>query len=258
MGAMKVDPASTPTTRMLRLTVSTRTTGETVTARVDSPASAAVPVRAQRRPRVPGLLLAHGANNDLDHPLLASLAGQLARDGVATVLRFNFPYAERGSTSPDARPVLEDTFRRAYHLLVHELLEPGTPVFLGGKSLGGRFAAEFVSGGIEGEALPADGLVVLGYPLHAPGRRDRPNVRPLEGIRVPSLFLLGTRDPFCEPESLEPILAALPYPGRLHVVDGGDHSFVLPKSSGRDPHDAHDEVGAQVAAFIREVAGAAA
>ena len=161
MGAMKVDPASTPTTRTLRLTVSTRTTGETVTARVDSPASAAVPVRAQRRPRVPGLLLAHGANNDLDHPLLASLAGQLARDGVATVLRFNFPYAERGSTSPDARPVLEDTFRRAYHLLVHELLEPGTPVFLGGKSLGGRFAAEFVSGGIEGEALPADGLVVL-------------------------------------------------------------------------------------------------
>ena len=88
-------------------------------------------------------------------------AARLARDNRALVLRFNFPYAERGGSSPDPRPVLEDTYRRAYDLLVHDLLQPGAPVFVGGKSLGGRFAAEFVAGTVEGEALAAAGLVAI-------------------------------------------------------------------------------------------------
>jgi predicted alpha/beta-hydrolase family hydrolase len=206
------------------------------------------------RADTPGLLLAHGANNDLDHPLLAFVAARLAREGVALVLRFNFPYAERGGSSPDARPVLENAFRRAYDLLAGELVGAGAPAFLGGKSLGGRFAAEFVSGPAEGAALPAAGLVVLGYPLHAPGRRDRPNLGPLLGIRVPSLFFVGTRDPFCAPGELEPILAGLPRPGHLFVVEGGDHSFSLPKSSGRAADDAYETLTAEVAAFVGEVA----
>ena len=99
--------------------------------------------------------------------------------------------------------------------------------------------------------------MVLGYPRRAPGRQDRPNVKPLEGIAIPSLFFLGTRDPFCEPELLEPILAGLPYLGRLVVVEGGDHSFLLPKSSGRGAEDAYETIGAEVAAFVREVGPAA-
>jgi predicted alpha/beta-hydrolase family hydrolase len=253
MGAMKVDPVSDHATRTLRLAVSTRSSTETVTARVDAPARRP----AHQRHRVPGLLLAHGANNDLDHPLLVSVADRVAREGAALVLRFNFPTASAVPLLPTPRPILEAAFRSAYDMLVDTLLEPGSPVFLGGKSLGGRFAAEFVSGAAEGEPLPAHGLVVLGYPLHAPGRQDRLNTRPLEGIRVPSLFCLGTRDPFCEPESLEPILAGLPHPGRLHVVDGADHSFVLPRSSGRGPYDAYDDIGACVTAFIQEIAGTA-
>lgn len=201
----------------------------------------------------PGLVLAHGANNDLDHPLLASVAGRLAREDAALVLRFNFPYVERGATSPDSRPVLEQTYWRAYDLLVNELLRPGAPVFLGGKSLGGRLAAEFASGAVEGDALPAAGLVVLGYPLHAPGRQDRLNVKPLEGIEIPSLFFVGTRDPFCGPEEIEPILAGLPHPGRLVVVEGGDHSFLMSKSSGRAADEAYEAIGAEVVAFVREV-----
>lgn len=221
--------------------------GVSVTAKVDAP--------ARMRTGTPGLLLAHGANNDLDHPLLAFVAAKLAGEGAALVLRFNFPYAERGSSSPDARPVLENAFRRAHDLLAGELDEAGAgaaPLFLGGKSLGGRFAAEFVSGVAESGALPADGLVVLGYPLHAPGRRDRPNLKPLSAIRVPSLFCEGTRDPFCSPEEIEPILAGLPYPGRLYVVEGGDHSFSLPKSSGRPADDAYEALSAEVVNFVTE------
>jgi hypothetical protein len=230
----------TDTTRTVGLEVSG---GTSVTAKVDSP--------AEVTPDTPGLVLAHGANNDLDHPLLASVAATAARGNAALVLRFNFPYSERGGSSPDSRPVLEDAYRRAYALLVDELLEPGAPVFLGGKSLGGRFAAEFASGAIEGEVLSASGLVVLGYPLHAPGRQDRLNIRPLQGLGIPSLFFVGTRDPFCEPELIEPILAGLPYPGRLVVIEGGDHSFHLPKSTGRSVDQAYEAIGAAVVSFMQ-------
>jgi uncharacterized protein len=230
----------TKTTRTVKLEVSG---GASVTAKVDSP--------AEVTPDTPGLILAHGAKNDLDHPLLASVAATVARGNVALVLRFNFPYSERGGSSPDSRPVLEDAYRRAYALLVNELLEPGAPVFLGGKSLGGRFAAEFASGAVEGEVLPASGLVVLGYPLHAPGRQDRLNIRPLQGLSVPSLFFVGTRDPFCDPELIKPILAGLPYPGRLVTIDGGDHSFHLPKSTGRPVDQAYEAIGAAVVSFMQ-------
>jgi predicted alpha/beta-hydrolase family hydrolase len=219
--------------------------GVYVTAKVDAP--------VLMTSGISGMVLAHGANNDLDHPLLASVAARLARENAALVLRFNFPYSERGGNSPDSRPVLEETFRRAYAFLVNELPGPGAPVFLAGKSLGGRFAAEFASGAVEGDVLAASGLVVLGYPLHAPGRQDRPNVRPLQGIAIPSLFFVGTRDPFCAPEEIEPILAGMPYPGRLVAVEGGDHSFVLPKSSGRAADDAYEMIGTGVVDFVRSV-----
>lgn len=236
---------ATSSTQTIKLDVSD---GVSVTAKIDEP--------EQMTPSTPGLLLAHGANNDLDYPLLVSVATALALAGAALVLRFNFPYAERDATSRDARPVLEQTFRSAYDLLTHELLSPSAPVFLGGKSLGGRFAAEFVSGAVESDPLPASGLVVLGYPLHAPGRQGKPNLGPLEDIDIPSLFFAGTRDPFCAPQDIEPILAGLAYPGRLVVVEGGDHSFLLPKSSGRPADDAYEAIAAETAAFVREVSNA--
>ncbi len=198
-------------------------------------------------------MLAHGANNDLDHPLLASLATILAGKDVAIVVRFNFPYAERGGTSPDPLAVLETTYRRAHDLLVDELLKPRAPVFLGGKSLGGRIAAELISRYHEGEGLQASGLVVLGYPLHAPGRKDRLHLEPLRRIGIPSLFCIGSRDPFCDPDLLRPVLAGLPHPGRMYVVEGGDHSLRLAKSSGRGAEDAYAAVAAEIAAFIKAV-----
>jgi len=229
-------------TRSLNLDVSDNVT---VTAKVDAPRSVDA--------KLPGLLLAHGANNGLDHPLLAQVAAALAEKGVATVVRFNFPYAEHGGTSSDPESVLETTYRRAHDLMVDELLEPGAPVFLGGKSLGGRIAAELVSRYHEGEGLQASGLVVLGYPLHAPGRKDQLHLEPLRRIGIPSLFCIGSRDPFCDPDLLRPVLAGLGRPGRMYVVEGGDHSLRFAKSSGRGAEDAYTAVGAEVAAFIKAV-----
>lgn len=218
-----------------------------VTVKVDSPAGTA--------PGTAALILAHGASNDLDFPLLAHLGAHLAQTGTATVVRFNFPYVERGASSPDPSAVLEETMMAVYGRLVGELVEPGTPVFVGGKSLGARTAAELVSRRSEGGGLSAAGLVLLVYPLHPPGRRERLYLEPLRHIDVPSLFFSGTRDPLCDPDLLRPVLAGLEHPGELYVVEGGDHSLHLPGASGRKPEDSYPEVAAQVEAFIAKTVG---
>jgi predicted alpha/beta-hydrolase family hydrolase len=213
-----------------------------VTVKIDGPARPA--------PDVPFFILAHGANNDLDFPLLAYLAVHLAEAGLASTVRFNFPYVERGVTSPDPRPILESTFARVYGHVVQELAAPGAPVFVGGKSLGGRTAAELVSRRAAGEGLAAAGLIVLGYPLHAMGREDHLWIDPLRHIDIPSLFFVGTRDSLCNPELLRPVLAGLVRPGTLFVVEGGDHSLHLSRASGRHPQDSYPAVAERVADFI--------
>lgn len=213
-----------------------------VTVKVDAPAPS--------RPRTSALILAHGSNNDLDFPLLAYLATHLAETGRAAVVRFNFPYKERGAASPDPRAVLEATLMAVYEHVVDEMVEPETAVFVGGKSLGGRVAAELVSRGHEGEGPRAAGLIVLGYPLHSPGRKERLFLEPLRHIDIPSLFCIGTRDPLCDPDLLRPVLAGLVHPGDLYVVKGGDHSLHLPRSSRSKPEDSYAAVAEQVADFI--------
>lgn len=213
-----------------------------VTARVDMP--------TRPTDKTPVLILAHGANNDLDHPLLATLALQLADRSGVTVVRFNFPYSERGASSPDPAPVLENAFKRVHDHAVDELAAPEAPVFIGGKSMGGRLAAELISRGEEGEGLLAAGLVVLGYPLHRPGHKDKLNVEPLRRIGTPSLFCVGSRDSLCDPGLLRPLLERLHVPGRLYVVEGGDHSLHRRGAAADDLAGVADEV----AQFIEEVA----
>lgn len=204
---------------------------------------------------VPFFILAHGANNNLDFPLLEYLATHLAQAGAAAVARFNFPYVERGVTSPDPRPVLERTFMQVYAHVIAELAPNGTRVFIGGKSLGGRTAVELVSRHAEGTGPAVDGVVVLGYPLHPMGREDHLWVEPLRHVDVPSLFVEGTRDPLCNPDLLRPILDALKYPGTLYAVEGGDHSLHLRRTARRNPEDSYPAVAAQVEAFIRQIGG---
>lgn len=214
-----------------------------VTAKIDSPGK---PV-----PGAPALVLAHGANNDLDYPLLAYIAENLASQLGATVIRFNFPYVERGTqSSSDSADTLMETFRQAYRYLVQEAAPAGSRVFVGGKSLGGRTAAELISRHPEGDGLKAKGLIELGYPLHAPGRTDRINVKPLRHIDVPSLFLVGSHDAFCDLELLKPVLPTLMAPSELYVVEQGDHSLLLPRSSGMEPDSAYPDILARMVSFL--------
>ena len=190
--------------------------------------------------------MGHGAGAGMDHPFLAGFCRAMAEARVAT-LRFNFPYVERGRRAPDPERAL-----RAAWLAVFEAAVAGAkgrPALAGGKSLGGRIASMCVADG-----MPAAGLVFLGYPLHAPGKSDRPRAEHLERIAVPMLFIQGARDPFADPAVLGSVLKRLGKRATLEPVEGGDHSFRIRGQKADDR-----EIGAALAGiavpFVRRVAG---
>jgi len=165
------------------------------------------------------LVLGHGANNTMDHPLIAAVHERLAKEGLVTV-RFNFPYAEEGKKRPDPDTVLEVAFRLVVEYAADQEECRGLDMFLGGKSMGARVAAQIVAQG-----AAAQGLVFLGYPLHPPGKPDKLRDRPLLATSCPKLFIQGGRDPFCKLELLEKVLSRLPGRADLHVLPGLGHSY---------------------------------
>ncbi len=165
------------------------------------------------------LVLAHGANNDMDYPLIAELHARLARQGLVTV-RFNFPYSEEGRKKPDPDDILEGVYRLVLEY-VAELEEfKGLALYLGGKSMGARLAAQLVAGDVG-----ASGLVFLGYPLHPPGRPEHLRDKPLYLLPCPTLFIEGGRDPFCRLDLLGEVLGKIPVRADLHLIPGVGHSF---------------------------------
>ena len=165
------------------------------------------------------LVLAHGANNDMDYPLIAGLHEKLARQGLVTV-RFNFPYAEEGRKRPDPDEVLEGVYRLVLEY-VAELEEfKGLELYLGGKSMGARLAAQLVA-----REVGASGLVFLGYPLHSPGKPENLRDQPLYQLPCPTLFIEGARDPFCRLDLLGEVLGRMPVRSDVHVIPKGGHSF---------------------------------
>jgi len=152
-------------------------------------------------------------------------------------VKFNFPYTEAGRRAPDRAPVLEDCYR---HVVAAFRSDPGiaaSRLVIGGKSMGGRMASHLAA---QGEAVA--GLIFLGYPLHPPGNEGQLRVAHLPKIAVPMLFFAGTRDPLCRLDLLRQTLTQLRAPTTLHVVEGGDHSFAVPKRMRRDPRDVWEEI----------------
>ncbi|MBI5583374.1 MAG: dienelactone hydrolase family protein [Deltaproteobacteria bacterium] len=179
--------------------------------------------------RNPGLILAHGAGNDSENPLLVFLAEGLARSGVLA-LRFNFPYKEKGRTAPDRPEVLEAAWEAAFHFLTdHPRYRPAW-VLAAGKSMGGRLASQAAASG----RLPVRGLIFYGYPLHSPGHPEKLRDAHLYALSIPMVFFAGTRDPFCQLDLLKPVLARVSARWHLEIIEGGDHSFEVPKSTGRN------------------------
>ncbi len=173
------------------------------------------------------ILIAHGAGNDMNEPVIVFLAHYLAQRGFVT-LRFNFPYSEKGRKTVDSLKVLSATFDAAYEFL-GSLSECRTGrIYAAGKSLGGRVAASMVA---EGRLL-VDRLIFLGYPLHAPGRKEQLKDAVLFEILIPMLFFAGAKDPFCDLVLLKEVLPRLPASWDLDIIPDGDHSFKVPVSSG--------------------------
>jgi uncharacterized protein len=199
-----------------------------------------------------GLILAHGAGNDMNNRFLTFLHEALAERGILTV-KFNFPYMEAGRKAPDPPQRLTDTWLAVIQR-VRVDAKPGT-LFVGGKSMGGRIASMVVAGG-----EPADGLVLLGYPLQPAGRPQVLRSKHLARITCPVLFVQGSRDRLCDVGLLRRVLPTMPAPVTLHLIDEGDHSFKVPKRVGKTERQVWEEivgvVGSWLARGSRPPAGA--
>ena len=211
-------------------------------------------------PDVPGtratLVLAHGAGAGQDSEFIVEFATSLSAHGL-DVVTFNFPYTERGRRLPDPQPVLESCYRAVLGNLAADGTLGSQPLFIGGKSLGGRIATHVAAAPDADEAgSPAwwptlRGLVLFGYPLHPPGKPQQLRVSHLQRITVPMLFLQGSKDAFGTPDELRAFVDVLPSPCTLHVVEGGDHSFSVLKRWPVPQAVVHERTAAAAVAWIR-------
>lgn len=194
------------------------------------------------------LVLAHGAGAGMRHPFLEAYAALLAGLGIAT-LRYQFPYMERGSRRPDPSGLLLKTVVAAADAGAAAAAELGVTLFVGGKSMGGRMTSMAVAAGM----LPPSihGLVMVGYPLAGRGRSPANRAAHLGRITLPMLFLQGTRDALADIDAMGNLCAGLSPLATLHTVDGGDHSFHVPKRSGRTDGEVLDELAGATAAWVR-------
>src|SRR5213595_1500630 len=188
-------------------------------------------------------VLAHGAGAGMRHPFLEVVAQRLAERSIAT-LRYQFPYMEQRGRRPDPPAVAAATVRAA--VIEAARVAPGLPLVAGGKSFGGRMTST-----AQAEApLPGvRGLLFLGFPLHPPGRPDDKRAQHLAQVRIPMLFLQGTRDEFADLTLLRPVVQRLGERATLHLVEGGDHSFHVLKRSGRTDAEVMGELVDAIAAW---------
>ena len=192
------------------------------------------------------LVLAHGAGAGMHHVFMEAFADRLVAQHVA-VLRYQFPYMEKGSRRPDRAPKLHATVRAA--VAEARTLAPDLPLFAGGKSMGGRMtsgaAAEEPFEGVRG-------LVFVGFPLHPAGRPGTQRADHLAEVSVPLLFLQGTRDKLADLELLRPVTDGLGERATVHIVEGADHGFHVLKRSGRTDDEVLDELARSAAEWMAE------
>lgn len=182
------------------------------------------------------LIWAHGAGGTMDHPHVVGVAEILAAKGVE-VVRFNFPYSEEGRKAPDKADRLEACWRA-----VAEAVGAGAErLYLGGGSMGGRIASQIVAAG-----SPAAGLAFQSYPLHPPGKPERIRDEHLYRIKVPMLFVSGTKDEFASGDLLDVVVAKLPS-ATLHRIEDANHGM---RVRGRTQSDVLGEIADTIHAWI--------
>ncbi len=189
-------------------------------------------------------VMAHGAGAGMTHPFLANVASDLAERGVAT-LRYQFPYMERGSKRPDSPGIAQATVRAAMAEAAQRL--PKLALFAGGKSFGGRMTSQAQAS----SPLPGvRGLVFLGFPLHPAGKPSNERGAHLAEVRIPMLFLQGTRDELADLPLITALAAALGAHVKLRLIEDADHSFHVPARSGRKDAEVRVEIADALAEWI--------
>src|SRR5271163_501422 len=181
-------------------------------------------------------VLAHGAGTGMTHKFMTAVAEGLNERGMAT-LRYQFPYMEAGSKRPDRPPLAHAAVRAAVASAAR--LTPGLPLFAGGKSFGARMTSQAQAAA----PLPnVIGLAFLGFPLHPAGKPSADRAAHLSDVRVPMLFLQGTRDALAELQFLSPVLEKLSAIATSHLIEHADHSFDVPVRSGTTDSQVLNEV----------------
>jgi len=191
-------------------------------------------------------VLAHGAGAGMRHRFMEQVAVKLATVNVAT-LRYQFPYMEKRTKRPDSEAVLTDTVRAA--VVAAKKAAGDLPLFAGGKSMGGRMTS------LAAAKAPIDGvhgLIFFGFPLHAAGRPGAERGAHLMDVKIPMLFLRGSRDALAELKLLKPLCAKLGKRAELFVVEGGDHSFHMMKSSKKSDEEVLEEIVNKAAEWIKQ------
>jgi predicted alpha/beta-hydrolase family hydrolase len=192
------------------------------------------------------LVLAHGAGAGMTHPFMAEMASGLAERAIAT-LRYQFPYMERGSKRPDPPQLAQATVRAAVAAAAQT--QPELPLFAGGKSFGGRMSSQAQA---KTPLNGVRGLVFVGFPLHPAGKPSTDRAKHLAEVKVPMLFLQGTRDALAELPLLEPTCKALGKRATLKLFADADHSFHVPARSGRKDAEVFAELLDVTAVWIKD------
>ncbi|HML12254.1 MAG TPA: alpha/beta family hydrolase [Xanthobacteraceae bacterium] len=193
-------------------------------------------------------VLAHGAGAGMAHPFMAAVAAGLAERGIAS-LRYQFPYMERRAKRPDPPALAQATVRAAAAEAARRL--PGFALVAGGKSFGGRMTSQAQA------AAPLSGvrgLAFLGFPLHPAGRPSDARATHLSDVRIPMLFLQGSRDALADLALLRPVVERLGERASLRVFAEADHSFHVPARSGRRDAEVRRDLIDTLAAWVLTVA----
>ena len=190
---------------------------------------------------VAALVLAHGAGAGMRHASMRAIADALERRGIAT-LRFDFPYMAEGRKRVDSPAVATAAIAAAFAAAAERTK---LPIWIGGHSFGGRMASHAVLD----QDVPAQGLVFCSFPLHMPGKPDTKRAQHLAQIRLPVLFLSGTRDELAERALLEPLVTSLPN-AQLHWLDTADHGYRVLKRTRASTESVFDEMARVARAFI--------
>ena len=183
-----------------------------------------------------GILLAHGAGAGQHHPFMIGMRERLAARGHL-VLSFDYPYMAAGRKAPDRLPMLVEAHTAAADYLATQ----AGSVVLAGKSMGGRVGSHV-------EGYDSSRRVFLGYPLVALGKSEPRDTSHLDRLTAAMLFIQGEKDRLGPPGLVGPVAKRVG--GSLHVVADGDHSFKVPKKTGRTEDDVLDEIADVMVAWL--------